>query len=188
MIFYDRACQFLEEDLQQYKSYGFVDFIGAESVPDAIATKQQLINDQFIRVSKFMPQKLMFDLHAISDKLTYAMLKKMEQGTSEGKKSVHTANNILQKLGLYFLNKLFQIMTYFYLKNLINKQGSFAYKNTWFFIEIFLWLIRLTEFAVERPNFMIFQILPLLHFKIFQFFLWTCSYLSKSYLILHPRA
>jgi len=79
-----RACQFLEEDLQRYKSYGFVDFIGAESVPDAVATKQQLVNDQFIRVSKFMPQKLMFDLHAISDKLTYAMLKKMEEGSREG--------------------------------------------------------------------------------------------------------
>ena len=111
----------MEEDLQQYKSYGFVDFIGAESVPDAVATKQQLINDQFIRVSKFMPQKLMFDLHAISDKLTYAMLKKMEQGTSEGKKSrvsiqPISQSDILQKLGLYFLNKLFQKMTFLFEK------------------------------------------------------------------------
>ena len=105
MVFHDRACQFLEEDLQRYKSYGFVDFIGAESVPDAVATKQQLVNDQFIRVSKFMPQKLMFDLHAISDKLTYAMLKKMEEGSREGKKSVHAANKSKRyptKIGLIF--------------------------------------------------------------------------------------
>ena len=105
MLFHDRACQFLEEDLQRYKSYGFVDFIGAESVPDAVATKQQLVNDQFIRVSKFMPQKLMFDLHAISDKLTYAMLKKMEEGSREGKKRVHVANKSKRyptKIGLIF--------------------------------------------------------------------------------------
>jgi len=81
-----RTIQLLEgEDLKRYKSYGFVDFISEESVQGALATKQQLINDQFVRVSKFMPPQLMFDLTSVSDKDAYTMLRKIEQvGSNDG--------------------------------------------------------------------------------------------------------
>ena len=78
-----RTFQFLEDDLQGYKSYGFVDFIGEDSVPRAVTTKQQLINGQFVRVSKFLPQQLNFDLLAISDKHANAMVKKIEQAVPD---------------------------------------------------------------------------------------------------------
>ena len=86
-LYFFRTIQLLEgEDLKRYKSYGFVDFISEESVQGALATKQQLINDQFVRVSKFMPPQLMFDLTSVSDKDAYTMLRKIEQvGSNDGK-------------------------------------------------------------------------------------------------------
>ncbi len=74
-----RAFQFLEEDMQRPKSYGFVDFLGDDSVPRAVTTKQQLINEQFVRVSKFLPINILHDLMCTSDKHANAMIRKIEQ-------------------------------------------------------------------------------------------------------------
>ena len=78
-----RAFHFMEEDFQNYKSYGFVDFVGEDSVPRAITAKQQLIQNQFVRVSKFLPSHLIYDLLAVSDKHANAMIKKMEQAVPD---------------------------------------------------------------------------------------------------------
>ena len=74
-----RTFQFLEEDMKTAKSYGFVDFLAPDSVPRVLATKQQLVCDQFIRVSKYLPMPLLYDLMAFSDKHANLMVKKIEQ-------------------------------------------------------------------------------------------------------------
>ena len=78
-----RAFQFLEEDNQTPKNYGFVDFVGEDSVPRSTGTKQQLVKDQFVRVSKFLPQVLLYDLMSMSDKHANAQIRKIEQSVPD---------------------------------------------------------------------------------------------------------
>ena len=79
-----RTYHFAQDDFQSHKTYGFVDFVGEDSIPRAIAAKQQLIGNQFVRVSRFLPNHLVYDLLAISDKHANAMIRKMEQVVPDG--------------------------------------------------------------------------------------------------------
>ena len=78
-----RTFQFFEEDNQTPKNYGFVDFVGEDSVPRSTSTKQQLIKDQFVRVSKFLPHVLLYDLLSMSDKHANAQIRKIEQSVPD---------------------------------------------------------------------------------------------------------
>mgnify|MGYP001190036232 CR=1 FL=1 len=79
-----RTFQFLEEDNPQaHRSYGFVDFIGEDSVRRALDCKQQMVKQQFIRVSKSLPTMVYYDLLSMSDKSANAMLRKIEQSVPD---------------------------------------------------------------------------------------------------------
>lgn len=78
-----RCFQFLQEDMLHPKSYGFIDFVGPDSVPRSVIQKQQLVNEQFVRVSKFLPMGSLQDLMATSDKHGNAMLRKMDVKTPD---------------------------------------------------------------------------------------------------------
>ena len=77
-----RTFQFLQEDNHPC-TYGFVDFIGEDSIRRSVESKQQLVKEQFIRVSKFLPQALMYDLLSMSEKNANAMLRKIEQSVPD---------------------------------------------------------------------------------------------------------
>ena len=79
-----RTFQFFEEENSQaHRSYGFVDFIGEDSVRRSVESRQQLVKQQFIRVGKFLPQALLYDLLSISEKNANAMLRKIEQSVPD---------------------------------------------------------------------------------------------------------
>ena len=62
--------------------------------------------------------------------------------------------------------------------------GKFRYFLKWnqaepFFVLECFYGLKTAKFDDESPNFLIFQLLPFLHFKTYNIFLWTCSFLAK---------
>jgi len=72
-----------------------------------------------------------------------------------------------------------------YLKSVIIKKKYFAYNTELVFVSKFLHGLKTTKLVEETQNFLILQLLPLLHFKRYNVSFENC--LKKTYLILYPR-
>jgi RNA recognition motif-containing protein len=63
-----RCCQMIDDE-NRNKTYGFVDYINPESASAAANQKSPLMPPgQYIKVSKFLPQKFLYDMFAVGDK------------------------------------------------------------------------------------------------------------------------
>ncbi len=79
-----RSFQFTNDDFTENRIYGFVDFIGEDSVPRAMQQKQQFIHPgQYVRVGRMLPHHLTYDLMSISDKLGGQIVRKIELSVPE---------------------------------------------------------------------------------------------------------
>jgi len=68
-----------------WKNYGFIDFVNYESCNRALETKIQLLHPgQYVRVRKTLPQTLLYDLMAISDKYGNEIKKRLESHQAHG--------------------------------------------------------------------------------------------------------
>ena len=68
-----------------WKNYGFIDFVTYESSNRAIEMKTQLLHPgQYIRVGRTLPQILLFDLMAISDKYGAEIKRRLEAHQAHG--------------------------------------------------------------------------------------------------------
>lgn len=62
------------------KTYGFVDFVSADSIERAMKQKSQLLHPgQFIKIVRQLPQKLLYDMMSISEKHGVNILRSIER-------------------------------------------------------------------------------------------------------------
>lgn len=72
-------------DYFPWKNYGFIDFVSYASSARALEQKTQLLHPgQFVRVGRTLPQILLFDLMAISDKYGVDIKKRLESHKAHG--------------------------------------------------------------------------------------------------------
>merc|ERR1712173_219987 len=66
-------------------NYGFIDFVSYDSSARALEMKTQLLHPgQYVRIGRTLPQVLLFDLMAISDKYGAEIKKRLESHKAHG--------------------------------------------------------------------------------------------------------
>ena len=72
-------------DIYPWKNYGFIDFVSHESSVRALEMKTQLLHPgQYVKVGRALPQVLLFDLMAISDRYGTEIKKRLELHQAHG--------------------------------------------------------------------------------------------------------